>query len=352
MAKEDFSTEEDLRKVISKGRIPNLLFFFGDEQYLADKRISEIKKKLVSADFADFDYAYLNGETGADEVIDAAEILPQGGERRLVVVKNSGLFSNYKSPEFEAIKEYLADLPEYVCLIFSEPKFDPKNRSLKFIKDAEGMVVKFDFLPQNKLEVWVEKMLSKEKKEIGRRELTYFVRLVGPSMARLEKECKKLLVYMGDDRRRVTMDDINRVSTKSIDDENSFIFKIFDMLMAGGRSIDEAREYITLIKNAGTKGPMQILGIFRDRLYEILICKLLKHDGLSNAEIAKYFDRRIPSFAIDKDLRFARRFRGNALKDLVEEGLKLSTDIRTGNMDIDNGWLAVDIYVSEIIRAS
>lgn len=335
-------TVDELNRAIKSCKVPKVLFFLGEEEYLLENKIKAIKHKLVPRDLYEFNYSVTDGKVLADEVIAAAEMLPQCSDRRVVVVKNSGLFTNLKTNEFKRIKEYISDLPDYVCLIFWEAGFDPKKiKSLKFIEDAGG-VVNFEFMPVNKLEIWVERMLDKAEKRIIARDLSYFVRMSGRSMGKLEKECQKLILYMGENRHKVTREDIDAVVDKSLEVQ---VYDIFNRNIISGRG-DKAKEQLNTLKITNTS-PTMVISVIIDQVYELLLCKLLKQDGMTAVDMLDYFDRRPPVFAVNKTIENSGGYGEGYLKRMVDRGLKYSMDIKTGKMD---GWTAVELYVSELIK--
>ncbi len=335
-------TVDELNKIIRSGMIPGALFFFGEERFMLENRLAALRKKLLPGGLSEFNLSLIEGKTTAAEIIAAAEVLPQIGDRRLVIVKNSGMFANLTTSEFKAVKAYIPEFPEYACLVFVEPEFDPKKaRSLKFIEDAGGAVVNFEYQPVNKLEVWVEKQLAKAEKDIIARDLSYFVRIAGPSMAGLDKECRKLILYLGDGRRRVTREDIDAVVPRSTEVR---LYDIFGKLLAGGKSVGLAREQLARLKTENAS-PTMVLSVMLDQVYELLLCKLLKQDGMTAAEMVGYFDRKPPLFAVNKAIENGRRFSESALKNLVRKGLGYLTDIKTGKID---GWDAAELYAAEI----
>ena len=104
-------TIEELNRAIKSYTIPRVFFFFGEETYLLENKIKSIKDKIVPKDLVSFNFSYLNSDKiTPDEIIEAAEIFPQVSDRRLVVVKNSGLFSNLTTGNFKSIKEYILNL--------------------------------------------------------------------------------------------------------------------------------------------------------------------------------------------------------------------------------------------------
>ena len=54
-------TVEELNSAIKSSRIPKLLFILGEEAYLAENRISSIRKKLVQKGTSEFNYTSSDG---------------------------------------------------------------------------------------------------------------------------------------------------------------------------------------------------------------------------------------------------------------------------------------------------
>ena len=54
---------KDLDKQISSGKIGNLYFFYGEEQFLLENKLKAIKSKIVEKDFEEFNYEKLDGKT-------------------------------------------------------------------------------------------------------------------------------------------------------------------------------------------------------------------------------------------------------------------------------------------------
>ncbi len=332
-----------LNEKIKSGDLPRVLFFCGEEDYMLESRIKAIKKKLIPEDLSAFNYNIIDGKTTVNDIIQAAEVLPQMSDRRMLVVKNSGLFSNLKTAEYKRLKEYVLNLPYFICLIFWEKDFDPKKiGSLKFIEsDAGGGVVNFEFMPVNKLEAWIERTLRGENKNISASELSYFVRSSGRSMRKLGKECGKLISYMGENRHKVTRADIDAVVDKSVEVK---VYDIFNKSIIEGRG-GKTMEQLGSLK-AENAAPTMVLSVILDQVYELLLCKILKQDGMSVNEIMEYYDRRPPLFAVKKAVENSGKYSADRLMRMVDRGLKYSMDIKTGKLD---GWDAVDLYVSELI---
>lgn len=334
---------EELNKRIKSYTIPKVLFFYGEETFMLENRIEAIKKNIIPKSLESFNLNIAEGKAASiNTVIEFIEQFPQGSDRKLVIIKNSGLFANANTKDFKQVKEIVADLPDYVCLIFWESNFDKKReRNLKFIEDFGGGVVNFEYMPINKLEIWVERQFEKADKRIIARDLTYFVRITGSSMAMLNLNCKKLISYLGDDRHKITRADIDAVIEKSTDVR---VYDIFNKYVIGGNK-KAVHEQIKSLKR-DNQSPTMVMSIILDQLYELLMCKLLKQDGMNAQQILNYYDRKPPIFAVNNAIENSMRYSESFLKKSVDKGLKYSMDMKTGKVD---QWLAVELFVSELL---
>jgi len=234
-------TVEELNKQIKSGNLKPVYFFYGEEQYLLSHKIETIEKKLIPEGLEDFNRFHFDGKkTDIEAVLEAVEQFPQMSEKKVVVVKNSGFFNQTTSKEYKRLQEAFRDFPPYTCLIFCEDNFDKKKeKNLKLLEELGGVVV-FDYLPVNRVELWIEEKITKAEKMIAPKDISYMVRLCGQSLARIQMQLQKLLNYLGD-RNKVTREDIDAVEDKSAE------YRIYDMLdhVLAGRS-QKAQEQLQL----------------------------------------------------------------------------------------------------------
>lgn len=334
-------TVEELNKQIKTGTFKPVYFFYGDEQYLLSHKIESIRKKLISPGMEDFNLFKFEGKkTDIEAVFEAVEQFPQMSEGKVVIVKNSGFFNNANSREYKRIKEEATDLPEYTCLIFVEENFDKKKeKNLKFIEEAGG-VVAFDYLPVNKVEIWLEEKFSKEEKMIAPKEVSYMIRLCGQSLGKINIEFQKLLNYIGN-RNKVTRDDIDAVVDKTVE------YRVYDMLdniMAGRSGL--ASEQMKYLKD-NRQQPTEVLSIMMGKFSELLMCKLLSENGVMPQEMLDYFDFKRPMFVVNKTIQESKRYGEPYLKRMIKKGLEYDVDIKSGKID---GWTAAELYLAELIK--
>ena len=84
---------QKLKSDLSTGEIGQVYIFHGEESYLREYYLGEIKKKLVPAGFEEFNYHRLNGKTlTMQELSEAVEAMPMMAERTLIVVTDCDLY--------------------------------------------------------------------------------------------------------------------------------------------------------------------------------------------------------------------------------------------------------------------
>lgn len=332
-------TLTELNSCIKSKHIQGAYLFYGDEQYLLEEKIKAIQSNIITPGTEVFNVVKFNGKkTAAAEIIAAIDQFPQMSEMKLIVVKNTGILNNATLNDFKLIKSAVTALPSDTCLIFAENTFDKKKlKNVKFFEDSGGIVV-FDYMPINKLSVWIETLFKKQDKEILDKEVRYILLLCGQSLAKLSVECEKLINYTGD-RRRITREDIDAVVDRTVE------YRTYDMLdnMISGNS-KKAQEQLKYLFDT-REDPFYILGLMMSRLSELLMCKLLKEDGLSGEQIGEYFDFKRPAFAVNKTINESRKFSEAYLKKMIDKGLYYDTECKQGLLSPHT---AVEMYLADI----
>ena len=96
----------------------NAYLFYGEESYLREYYLGEIKKKLIPAGFEEFNYHALEGkDLTAQSLTEMAEAMPMMAERTLIVVTDWDIYK-LNEDQRERLIALLADLPEYCCVVF------------------------------------------------------------------------------------------------------------------------------------------------------------------------------------------------------------------------------------------
>ncbi len=332
---------KDLDKQIKSGTVGNLYFFYGEEQFLLENKIKSIKNTLLDVDFADLNYVQLEEKKlSISQLTDELMSVPVMSDKKMVVVKNSGIFSNAKLTQYKTVCEMISDIPEYMCVIFCEKEFDKKKeKNLEPFKKY-GEIVKFDLVSPVQLERWLEKLFDTAGKNILPRDINTMIRLAGQSMASLFNEYQKLVNFVGE-REKITAEDIDAVVAKSAD---ARIFDVIDNIATGkGQGVFDELEAL----RASGENPSTIMTLLTSRIGELLMVKQLCYDKLSADRISTYFEPKKPSFVVKRMIDAAKGFNEKYLADMLVLGTDYISQVRLGKL---NSWIAVEMYAARLLE--
>ena len=143
-AKPDTAAYQKLKKDIKEGTIGTLYVFHGEEAYLRDFYLGQLKKKLLPAGMEEFNLHTLSGkEFDVKTLAQLVDCLPMMSERTLIVVNDYDIYKGDK----DALAAVLRELPDYVCLVFVydliEYKADARTKLAALLKE-KGSVVPFN----------------------------------------------------------------------------------------------------------------------------------------------------------------------------------------------------------------
>ena len=134
-AKPDTAAYQKLKKDIKEGTIGTLYVFHGEEAYLRDFYLGQLKKKLLPAGMEEFNLHTLSGkEFDVKTLAQLVDCLPMMSERTLIVVNDYDIYKGDK----DALAAVLRELPDYVCLVFVydliEYKADARTKLAALLK--------------------------------------------------------------------------------------------------------------------------------------------------------------------------------------------------------------------------
>lgn len=322
-----------LKDDIKNKKIRKLYLFFGPEEFLKKYYMESIEKLLLSNELKALNRIVLEGRQDAGKLTDYCETLPVFSDRKIVIVKNSGLFKSKKKdgdekksripPQNDELATFLQDLPGYVCLIFYETDVDKRLKALDVVK-KNGLVVEFGYQKPDELIRWVLRKFKASGREIDLNTAAKLVESCEQGMTEILNEIEKLLAYTND-RHDITSEDIEKVCTKSI---KSRIFDLTDAIAEkkSSRALGLLNDMIIL------KEPVpKILFMIARQFRQILQVKLLHEEGCGLSEIATRMG--ISSYIAGKILKQASNFSQSKLKKAVETSLELDLAVKTGRLE-------------------
>ena len=317
----------------------SLYLLYGQEAYLLEDFIKKIKKsfdKLVDGiNFIKID------ETNINQLISNIETPCFGFDRKLIIVKEAGLFkkegkkkSSAAASMSEKIADYIAQNIENVkqdnVIVFIETEVD-KNKLYKVIEEC-GKVVNFEPEKLPNLVKRIKAISGAYKVEISDYEAQYLVECCGTNLQDIINELRKLIEYAGQGG-KITKQDIDVLATKQID---SVIFDLTDNL--GKKEIKKAMDvFYNLIYQ---KEPVQKILI---TLYNHFKKLYFVKSGLRNNENIAESLKLKPNqtFLVNKYRTQAGYFQELELRKILDELSELDYNYKIGLIDLNVGIEAV-----------
>ena len=219
---------QQFKSDLSAGAVGSLYIFYGEETYLREYYLGELRKKLVPAGFEEFNYHRLEGKgLTVQSLTEVVEALPMMAERTLVVVTDYDLYKQGEDQR-EKLIALLEDFPEYCCLVFVYDLVPYKPvatmKKLKAALDKRVQAVEFPVQEGGDLINWVGRRFKALGKEIDKQTAEHLIFTCGSLMTGLVPEIEKIGAYARG--KTVTAADINAVADPVLD------ARVFDMTNA------------------------------------------------------------------------------------------------------------------------
>ncbi|MCI8852823.1 MAG: DNA polymerase III subunit delta [Lachnospiraceae bacterium] len=307
-----------LQEDIQNGSFKKVYLLFGEEAYLR----TQYKQKLrsVLTDPADtMNQAFFEGKNcNPREIIDLAETLPFFADRRYIGVDNSGFFKN----KCDDLADYLPQMPQSTCLVFTETEVDKRSRMFKAVKNL-GRAVEFKTQDERTLTRWILGHLKREQKRITQETLQLFLEKTGSDMENISRELEKLISYCLD-RETITSQDVETVCAGQASNQ------IFDMIhaIAERRQRKALELYYDLL--ALKEPPLRILALTSRQFNQLLSVRSMMGLGHDRNAIAARLS--MSPYIAGKYVQQARRFTSPELAQAVQSCVQTEEDIKTGRI--------------------
>lgn len=335
-----------LKEDLKNNRIRTLYLFYGPEDYLKKHYTDSIEKSLLTEDLKTLNKVVLEGKAEINRILDNCETLPIFSDRKVVIVKNSGLFKPVKKtgdtakkgkPGSDELSAVLQDLPDHVCLVFYEQEIDKRIKAIDAIK-KNGLVVEFAYQKPDELVKWVIKRFKASSIDIDMSTASRLVENCEQGMTEILNEMEKLSSYLGN-KQKVTVQDIEKICTKSI---KSRVFDLTDAIAEknSSKALKLLNDMVVL------KEPIpKILFMIARQFRQILQVKLLHNEGSNTAEIASKLG--LAPFIAGKILKQAGSFTVEKLKKAMEASLEFDIALKTGKIE---DMTAAELLIIEFSR--
>lgn len=303
---------------IKSGQYKRVYLIYGEEDYLKKQYKDKLKEAITNGDT--MNYGYFEGKgIDVNALIEMSETLPFFADYRLIVVENSGFFKSAN----ERITDYIEKIPETTIMVFVESEVDKRGKLYKRVKE-HGHDCEMTVQTPAVLEKWILGILGREGKKVTKETIDYFLSISGSDMTNIYGELEKLICYCMD-KEVIDIDDIKAVTTEQIS------AKIFDMIDALGFKNQKKTLDIYYDLIATKEPPMRILFMLTRQFNIMLQVKELSEQGAGQKEIASKLS--MQPFIVGKAVKQMSNFKGEMLRNAIQDAVDTEKDIKSGNMD-------------------
>ncbi len=185
---------QKLKRDLADGGLGCAYLFYGEESYLREYYLGELRKALVPAGFEEFNYHRLEGRDLTVQMLsEMAEAMPMMAERTLIVVTDWDMFK-LGEEQRERFIAFLEDIPPYCCVVFVYDTLAYKpNRTMKKLWKALGehvQSVEFRAAENSDLISWIARRFRALGKDIDRQTAEYLIFTCGGLMTGLVPETR------------------------------------------------------------------------------------------------------------------------------------------------------------------
>lgn len=331
MAKKETASNglQELKLAIRQKEPARLYFFYGEETFLLQHYLGQLRKILIDEMTEAFNFHKLTAETfNMQTFADAVENLPMMAEYTMVWVDEIDIF---KLPETdrEKLTEIFSDIPDYCTIVFTFEtvpwKPDKRFKQLWESIEKNGTVVEFAKQEQRDLIVWVTRHFNANKKQITPDLCSYLIDITGGTMTALAGEISKICAYSGADIIRKS--DIDAVVEPVLD---AVVFQMTDLL--GQEAYGQALQKLEQLRKM-QEAPILILGTIGGHFRRLSTGKTLLENGRASTELMQLY--KIGDYAARKIMssagKFSTRFYAKAAELILETDYKMKTSFDDEN---------------------
>ena len=313
-----------LRADMAAGTLAPAYLFHGEESYLREFCLSEIRRQLVPEGFEAFNFHRLEGKgLTAQALTEAVEAMPMMAERTMVQVVD---WDVYKLPEEQrrGLIALLEDLPPYCCLVLVYDLLEYKpNRTYKKLYGAltaHVREVKFQPLNQDQLMTWVARRLKAAGHTIDVPTAEHLLFTCGSLMNGLIPEIEKISAYARQER--ITKADIDAVAAPVLEAQ------VFDLTRAVARGdYDRASELLgSLLKLQ--EEPVMLLALLGKELRRLYTARVALDTGRDKFWVMEQWNIRFESVArqlLDNARRVDQRWCAGAVRRCYEADVRMKS---------------------------
>ena len=318
-----------LNQDMKTGQFKPVYLLYGEEAFLKKSYKKRLKEAIVGDDTMNF-HQFEGKGLDLKEIISLADTMPFFGERRLILMEDTGLFKNAGA---DALVDYLPQMPETTCILFVESEVDKRNRLYKKVKEL-GYAAEMERQDPSQLASWAGGILAGEGKKITAQTMELLLEKTGDDMENIRMELEKLVSYtLGRDV--ITASDVEEICTTRI---TSRVFNMVEAITEGNvrKALDLYEDLLALKEE-----PRKILPLIGRQFNQIFQVKELMSQGMNRGAIGSAL--KLKPYIAGKLMNQARAYSPDRLRAAVNLCTDTEEAVKTGQL---NDRMAVELLIT------
>lgn len=316
-------TRNELFDQIKNSDIKNIYLFYGQEVYLMNTAINNIKNRIEKENGGEIDYIYADGKSiTGDEIVEHCCTVSFLSSVKLIVVENLPALINKDAKADESILEYI-DRPDDAVLIFLCTAEVSKTSSVYKKLLSKACCVDFSPLSDIELKSYISREMKKYGKKIGNAEMDFLVQYTNTELICLISELNKLA--LGSEDVNISQNDIEENVTPSRDYK---IYRLTDYIM--DKNVKEAVELTDLLLSQQEE-PIYIVAVIAKTVHNCLVAKHRLGENKNAVEIAKELG--VKDFAVKRIIGYSQRYSIKKIEYCNELLLRTDEALKSSSVD-------------------
>ena len=315
---------EKFRADLDAGALGTVYIFHGEESYLREYYLNQMRSQLVPEGFEEFNYHRLEGKGVTAQLLqELCEAMPMMAQRTMVQIVDLDLFK-MNEEQRSGVISLLEDFPDYCCLVlvYDQVEYKPNKTYKKLCTalDKTAQVVKFEEQSQSEILKWVSRRFKATGHTIDAPTAEHLIFTCGSLMNGLIPEIAKIASYARDER--ITKADIDAVAAPVLEAQ------VFEMTNAVSKGdFDKSAEVLgSLLKLQ--EEPFMILALIGKELRKLHTARIALDTGKDKFWLMEQWNMRSDypaKLLLDNARRVTRPWCAKAVKRCYETDLRIKS---------------------------
>ncbi len=322
---------KNIKKHVKENSFSKVYLVFGKEEFFKNNILDLLTSNILQSNglemmntsiFDDFNN-FNNNKLDIQDVINTCNTPPFMSDKRIVIIKNLGLFKDDKKSFCDDLGAYIKDLPEFCILIILDASINKTRKLYKQINKI-GSCHDVDDISENDVAKHIISVAKKSNTYIDLNTAMYLISYLGLNINLILSELDKLIFYLKDstsnDVSVIDINLINNICAKSVETQ---VFELVDCI--ANKNLSAIIEiYRNLLYNKVT--PYNILSMIA---WQFRVILKVKNASSSNPnQIAK--DLNMSWYPVKKALTQVKYFSNTQLVNALNDCLQTDLSIKTG----------------------